>query len=754
MITLDRCRQLIDTGYSLITVGENKIPNIKWKQYQSEQPDKDDFSKLYDLPTTKNVGIVTGFWNVECLDIDLKVLPTLKEQQDFWREFYSFVSDNIDDFDKKFVIYKTINNGYHILYRCATIGNNQKIAKLEGHKEAIIETRGVGGYVFVYGNKVGELDYADIKEISPKEREVLLSCAAVYDHKEEPTDAPQDYEPARVENEVTPWDDYNNRTNILDLVADEMKVIRATSRHFLVKRHGATSPHSGYVYRNSGCMYLFSTGTQYPAEKLLSPFAVYAIKHHHGDFSAAAKDLYRQGYGSRKIKRREKIDLPKIKQSDLDFPIDIFPDITQRYILESERTLSLSRDYMGCSLIWMISLCVGNTMSVEIKKGWREKGVVWLCLVGRAGVGKTPSITQIIGPLESVNNREIKRYQSELAKFAVYDRLSKEEKKQTEEIKKPRKSQFIVNDITLEALVESHQEQKKSIGVFKDELAGWFKDMNKYRQGSDFEFHLSSWSGKSVAMNRKTATSSFVQHPFIPVLGGIQPSILEKFSGDDFKDSGFLDRLLISYPELTVDNYNEDEMSESLIHDWFDRTLAFMQIMDNQVEMDAEGEVMNQVITMDSDAKKEWVKAFNRITAMQNSADESEFFKSMLPKQKSYIPRFALLLHVFSVCNDEQDDLYQISAESVRKAVKLSDYFIAHAKRVKVESREIETVRKAIKGIDDPLEKFKAAHEANPDLSKTKLADLLQVSRRTVYRYFERVEKESKMKEKSKNNDS
>lgn len=743
MITIDRCRQLIDSGFSLLTVGDNKIPNIKWKDYQSRQPEKEEFNSLYSLPTTKNVGIITGFNNVECLDIDLKVLPTLKEQQDFWREFYSMLCDHIDDFDQKFVIYKTINNGYHILYRCATIGNNQKIAKLEGQTEAIIETRGVGGYVFVYENRVGQLDYTEIKEISPKEREVLFGIAALYDYKDDPTDAPTDYQPADVQHEVTPWEDYNNRTNILDLVSDEMKVIRATTRHFLVKRHGATSPHSGYVYRNSGCMYLFSTGTQYPAQKLLSPFSVYAIKHHSGDFSAAAKELYGQGYGSRKIKPVSKIDLPKIKQSHLDFPIDIFPEITQKYILESERTLSLSRDYMGCSLIWMISLVIGNTLSVEVKKGWIEKGVVWICLVGRAGVGKTPSITQIIGPLESINNREIKRYQSELAKFAIYDRLSKEEKKTTEEIKKPHKSQFIVNDITLEALVESHQDQKKSIGVFKDELAGWFKDMNKYRQGSDFEFHLSSWSGKSVAMNRKTATSSFVQHPFIPVLGGIQPSILEKFSGDDFKDSGFLDRLLISYPDLSVDSYNEAEMTDELIRQWFDRSLAFLDIINtNFLEMDSEGEVKNTIITFSSEAKKEWIKAFNRITKMQNSADESEFFKSMLPKQKSYIPRFALLLHVFAVCNDIEDDIYQISAASVRKAVKLSDYFIAHAKRVKSETREIESVKAAVKGLNDPFEKYKAAVEANPDLSKTKLADLLQVSRRTIYRYAERVKKQ------------
>ena len=40
---------------------------------------------------------------------------------------------------------------------------------------------------------------------------------------------------------------------------------------------------------------------------------------------------------------------------------------------------------------------------------------------------------------------------------------NKEQKSYSEEIKQPKKTQFIVNDITLEALVEIHEENKNSI---------------------------------------------------------------------------------------------------------------------------------------------------------------------------------------------------------------------------------------------------------------------------------------------------
>jgi hypothetical protein len=528
MIKQGRCNQLLDHGFSILTVGDNKQPNFPWKPLQTKPIEKLELERRLNFDTTKAVGIITGYNNVECLDIDLKVLEGLKAQQDFWKEFIGELKDNIDDFDNKFVIYKTINNGYHIIYKCEEIGGNVKLAKLEGHNEAIIETRGKGGYIFVYDNKVGKLDYTEIKEISKDEREILFLVSKVYDYIDptpESESIPKIQHPP--EDRVSPWVDYNAKNNILDVIDDELKVVKSATKHYLVKRPGSTAAHSGYVYKNSNCLYLFSTGTIYPNERLLTPFACYAIKYYNGDFSIAAKEAYRDGYGDRIVKKKIEVPKVEIKLDKLDFPIDIFPESIQHYLIENKEKLSLSLDYMGCSLIWLISICTGNALSIEVKKGWIEKSPIWISLVGKAGIGKTPSINKVISPLKKANVKEIKKFEKLQKKFEAYSVLSKEEKKTSEEIKKPNKTQFIVNDITLEALVEMHAENKNAVGVFKDELAGWLKDFNKYRAGSDLEFWLSSWSGEAVNLNRKSVANSFLDKPFIPVLGGIQPKILQ-----------------------------------------------------------------------------------------------------------------------------------------------------------------------------------------------------------------------------------
>ena len=74
--------------------------------------------------------------------------------------------------------------------------------------------------------------------------------------------------------------------------------------------------------------------------------------------------------------------------------------------------------------------------------------------------------------------------------------------------------------------------------------------MNKYREGSDEQFWLSSFDGETWVSNRKSTGVSMIDNPHIPIIGGIQPSVLtELASGGNRSDSGFMDRILFSYPE-------------------------------------------------------------------------------------------------------------------------------------------------------------------------------------------------------------
>ena len=80
--------------FSVITIGENKIPNTSWKEQQSLKLSYDSFIKNFRNPTTTGIGIVTGFEFLEVIDVDTKVFSTQQEKDDFWSEYYQSLKDN------------------------------------------------------------------------------------------------------------------------------------------------------------------------------------------------------------------------------------------------------------------------------------------------------------------------------------------------------------------------------------------------------------------------------------------------------------------------------------------------------------------------------------------------------------------------------------------------------------------------------------------------------------------------------------
>lgn len=763
--------KLFYNNFSLITVSSEKVPNFSWKSAQSKKISWDKFIEqwnyhggktwtdkdkiTHEIKKTENFGIVTGFEYLECIDVDLKVFSTAKEQKEFWEEYLGYLKDNILDFDDKFVIYKTKNAGYHILYKTKRVEGNLKLAKLKGHKEAVIETRGIGGYIFAYpDNKVSKKSYHQIEFISDEDRFVLMSFSKMYNYVEDIPEAPKKEKKQYQDGEITPWDDYNSKHTVFDVINDEFTIVGNLSKKYVIKRHGGTSPHSGYVFKDTGFLYLFSTACDpYPHEKLITPFYAYTLRYHHGDFSEATKTIYEKGYGSRRkqvIKElKESVNLKltepekiKFDEKDLVFPIDIFPNDIQEYLIECNTKLDSSIEYMGVSLLWLISVCIGNSIDVEVKKGWNENLSVWISVVGKAGLGKTPSISNVIFPLIKINAKEIKNYIKEMEKYEHYESLSKKEKEEHNEVYKPTKSQFIANDITLEALVDLHQESDNAVGVFKDELAGWLKDMNKYREGSDLEFWLSTWSGKSINLNRLTRKGSFVEKPFIPVLGGIQPSIFNTFYTEENKDNGFMDRMLLCYPDLKIDYYNDSEICEELLKWYKEVVISFYDTIKSIIKRDEDGSIITLTSKFSDEAKEEWKRIFNEMTDIQNNEEENEYLKSMFPKQKSYIPRFAALIHVFDEFFSDGGNTLLISKESVLKAEKLSKYFIATAKKIKINSVEVSKLKTTINGSKGKSEKEKLFDiwKANRKFNKVETAELLGVSRVSIYSWVKEFE--------------
>lgn len=255
---------------------------------------------------------------LEVIDIDVKHDPTGQIYEEYIAHLQMYAST--DDVLPKCLVQKTKSGGYHIFYKAPNVEGNRKLCRKAGTREAVIETRGNGGLVFVAptpGYEIIQGSFQSIPEINEKTRNRFISCATELD---EPPIEEVRIEGAKPKTqyskgEVTPWDDYNEKTDIFALMESYgWKILGGQKQYTKLNRPGAKHNRGVDATIIDGkFFYPFSTSTQFNAQKAYTPFAVYAVIEHNGNYKEATKTLYYAGYGSR-VEVKKEIEQEALKK--------------------------------------------------------------------------------------------------------------------------------------------------------------------------------------------------------------------------------------------------------------------------------------------------------------------------------------------------------------------------------------------------------------------------------------------------------
>jgi hypothetical protein len=313
----------LDAGLSLVPIGVNgtKSPTIEWKLLQTTAPTRDDVA----LWMTQGLGIaiiggaVSG--NLEILDHD---------EPDIWVAWCDMLEELAPGLLQRLPLVKTPDHGRHLYYRCDVIGGNQKLARrlhADGKTvDTLIETRGEGGYALSPLCPPGchplhkryELidgDLTDLPRITPEERLLLLQASRSFNEYIEPERTIQHTPPTHQAsvNGDRPGDLYNARATWEEILLPHgWARVRHRGEIILWKRPGKQergwSATTGY---GQDLLYVFSTNAApFADQHSYSKFAAYTYLEHAGDYIAAAKALYQQGYRTERQASERRIDSP------------------------------------------------------------------------------------------------------------------------------------------------------------------------------------------------------------------------------------------------------------------------------------------------------------------------------------------------------------------------------------------------------------------------------------------------------------
>ena len=667
-------QDLINFGYSIIPLQGDKRPieTLKtWTPLQTTPPTQVQVLDYSNSIGFKYFGLITGYNDLEVIDIDLKIFDKQSERDAFWNNYLQELQDNIDDFDNKFTIAKTIKNGYHILYKCKTIQGNKKLAKLKDYKEAIIETRGRFGYVVLYP----ENNYYNIKEISEHDREILFAISKSYNYLE-PNENPAIKELKNYSSTgLKPWEDYNQKTSIFNIIGSEFTIVKESSTKTTVKRIGAESKSSGYVYSDTGCLYLFSTGTQYPSQKLITPFEAYTIKNHNSNFNEAGSEIYKLGFGDRFENASNIVNTINDAIIENHFPIEVFPPLFRDLVVDLKESLNYPIDYTATAIITAIATTIGTSAKIRVKAGWYEFPSIFASIIGNAGSNKTHPINTIFEPIKDMDKKNHDSFSLQFNEYDNFQKLNKKDKEGLEEIKLPILTKSILTNFTPEVLYKRLSENLRGCTVVSDELATFLENMNNYSKGDQIGVYLSFWSNQPTTIDRiGNPVPLFISKPYLNLIGGLQPRMLSSAFPIQKLNNGFFQRILFAYPdEAKKECINDNESNPHLMESYCKFIRDYIR---NNPISETEGQIDSKVYTWTNEAKEyfyNWQKSNTNLVNENANNIKGE----IISKYDNHFVRLALLLQIMRYPNNNNIEL-----EAVAGADELCKYFMKSAFKV------------------------------------------------------------------------
>ena len=364
-----------------------------------------------------------------------------------------------------------------------------------------------------------------------------------------------------------------------------------------------------------------------------------------------------------------------------EFPLHVFNDAVGTFLKVCNNANDYNKDFLAVAALYSFATLCGNSFKLRVKNGWVAPSIFWFVAVGETGTMKTHPLKYITKPLSSIDMKQKHQYDIEMEEWHANEKKGK----------KPNFKQIQVNDYTLEALHDVCMYNKRGIGLFRDEIVGFLKDMNKYRKGSDEEFWLESYNNGNYIVNRVTKDVMAIENVCINILGSIQPEVLSGIAKER-EGNGLIERFLFTMSEENIHHLKDAEIPIEW-ETWWDTTLkafnSYCQLIENK----------GTIVEMNKECFQELQKYDILFTQMQLSDNEAAKIKNYISKIKTYMPRFVLLLSVVDGFMD--GTLPYVRIEHITNAYEICTYFINSAKSVFMQAdsaSEIKSVGEHLKG--------------------------------------------------------
>jgi Protein of unknown function (DUF3987) len=372
------------------------------------------------------------------------------------------------------------------------------------------------------------------------------------------------------------------------------------------------------------------------------------------------------------------------------FDFLLLPDSLRPWIADVTERMQTPPDYPGVAAMVTISAIVGRKVGIRPKRhdDWMVTPNLWGAVIGRPGVMKTPALQEACRPLTLLEIEAQKNHAAELKEHDAQQQIAKAQKKIREEkIAKdlrqnrdpkgilhdllaegleeppPARRRYIVNDTSIEKLGEILGQNPRGVLVFRDELVGFLRQMDRDGHEQDRAFYLESWNGNGrFTYDRIGRGTLDIEACCVSLLGGIQPGplagYLDQMARGGIGDDGLIQRMqLLVWPDVDRVWHNvdrpPDRRARRIASELFSRLDAFDPVALGIGQDDTEGAVplLHEAGTIpclrfDPGAQVAFDAWRAGLEGRLRTGELHSALEAHLSKYRSLVPSLALLCHL------------------------------------------------------------------------------------------------------------
>lgn len=376
---------------------------------------------------------------------------------------------------------------------------------------------------------------------------------------------------------------------------------------------------------------------------------------------------------------------------------ELIPGAFRKLVCDVADRMQIPIDYPAAMLVLCLAGAVSRRAKIQPKardSSWTIVPNLWGGIVAPPGFMKSPIIRTVTRPLTQIQTnwwqqfeaeeREYKRTHEEFElrcavwkdQYKAGQRNGKAAPKRPEnEPEEPKLRRLIVNDTTFQALHQKMSENPAGVLLIRDELTGWWSQLDSPGREGERAFWLEAWNGDTGYITDRIGRGTVrVSACCASMLGGIVPGRLRAYLTEALKDGpgndGLVQRFQVlvwpdaprswRYVDRPPDSHSEERAAK---------------VFESLVSIDA-GDPQRYLFA--PDALELFIEWLADLEAKVRGDELHPALISHLSKFRSLMPSLALLFELA----DSAATTNVVSFRHAQQAAAWCSYLESHANRV------------------------------------------------------------------------